>query len=128
MWASDMVLQRGTGAVEALLVRVPERVQTLLLGALKDAGHSVDAHVETLERGAEREAHKVVAWGREEVAAVSRVDVEEDARNDDALLLETLLEEGLEGVLDGPCMQRDESERTRPLLRGEGRCSKLSQT
>lgn len=97
-----MVLQRRAGAVEALLIGVPERVQALLLGALEDTGHSVDTHVETLERGAERETHKMVAWGREEVAAVGRVDVEEDARNDDALLLETLLEEGLEAVLDGP--------------------------
>lgn len=49
--------------------------------------------VQVLQWGAERQTHEVVARGVEEVAAVRGVDVEEDAGDDDRLLLQELLEE-----------------------------------
>ena len=81
--------------VDALFVVVPEAAHALLLRTLQHAGHRVDALVEVLEGRAERQTHEVVARRVEQVAAVRRVDVEEDAGDDDALLLQELLEEGL---------------------------------
>ena len=96
-----MLLQRAPGAIQALLVAVSKVMHALLLGALQNTSHCVDALVEVLDRRAEREAHEVVARRREEVPAVRRVDVEEDAGDDDALLLEQLLEERLRIRLEG---------------------------
>ena len=95
----DMMLERGSRAVDALLVVVSNGVETLLFGALQDPRHRVDAHIKGFDGWTEGEAHEVVARRREEVAAVRGVDVEEDAGDNDALLLEELLEEGLQSEL-----------------------------
>ena len=54
--------REAAAAVEALLVAVAYCMQALLLGALEHTGDRVDAHVEALERRAERQSHEVVAW------------------------------------------------------------------
>lgn len=102
-------------ALDALLVAVAERVRALLLRLPEHARHrvqtcdtrfeSAQTHrtrreergtqtlIEVLERRPERQPNEVVARRVEEVPAVGGVDVEEDARDDDRLLLEELLEE-----------------------------------
>lgn len=50
----DMMLERGGRAVDALLVVVSNGVETLLFGALQDACHRVDAHIEGLDGWAKR--------------------------------------------------------------------------
>ena len=91
----NVVVEGSTGAVETLLVVVSEALHALLFRAFEDARHGVDALVEVLERRAEGQADEVMAGGAEEVAAMRGIDVEEDAGNNDALLLEQLLEERL---------------------------------
>ena len=81
-------------AVDALLVPVAD-MGAMNLRLLEHAPDRVEPRVEVRERRAEREAHEVVARRVEEVPAVRGVDVEEDTGDDDALLLEQLLEEGL---------------------------------
>lgn len=120
------MLERRRGAVDALLVVVSNGVETLLFGALQDPRHRVDAHIKGFDGWAEGEAHEVVAWRGEQVAAVRRVDVEEDAGDDDALFLEKLLEERLRGEVSVDTMMIN-TRRTKPLLSGDGRCSRLSQ-
>lgn len=51
--------------------------------------------VEILEGRPERDAHEVVARRVEQVTTVRRVNVEEDAGDDNRLLLQELLEERL---------------------------------
>ena len=85
-------------ALNALLVAVAERMTTLAARLLEHALDRIETLVEVLERRAEREAHEVVARRVEEVPAVRGVDVEEDAGDDDRLLLEQLLEERQPGV------------------------------
>ena len=93
-WCNNLDVVRER-LVDALFVVMPKSAHTLLLRALQDAGHRVDALVEVLERRAEGQADEVMAGGAEEVAAMRGIDVEEDAGNNDALLLEQLLEERL---------------------------------
>ena len=81
-------------AFDALLVAVTERVPALAARLLEHAPDRVEALVQILKGRPEREPHEVVARRVEEVAAVRGVDVEEDAGDDDRLLLEELLEEG----------------------------------
>ena len=85
-------------AVDALPVAVAERVAALAADLLKHAAHRVEALVKVLERRTEREPDEGVAGRVEEVPAVGGVDVEEDAGDDDRLLLEQLLEERQPGV------------------------------
>ena len=85
-------------ALDALFVAVAERVAALAARLLEHALDRIETLVEVLERRAEREAHEVVARRVEEVPAVRGVDVEEDAGDDDRLLLEQLLEERQPGV------------------------------
>ncbi|KAL7283653.1 LOW QUALITY PROTEIN: hypothetical protein ACG7TL_003089 [Trametes sanguinea] len=86
-------------ALDALLVAVAKRGATLLLRLLQDAADGVQTYqekrtfVKILKRRAKRETHEVVAGRVEEIPAMSRVDVEEDAGNDDRLLLQELFEE-----------------------------------
>ena len=90
-----MAKRSTRSTVPALPVVVAKALHTLLLRALEHARHRVDTFVERLEVGAEGQADKVVARRAEEVAPVRGVDVEEDAGDDDALLLEQLFEERL---------------------------------
>ncbi len=92
-----MVLQSTSGTVQALRITVAEAMHALFLRPLEHSGNGVDTLVEHINGRAERETNEVVAGGREEVAPVGRVDVEEDSVNTNALLLEELLEERLKG-------------------------------
>ena len=58
--------------------------------------NAILTHVEILQRWPEREADEVVAGRVEQVPAMCGVDIEEDARDDNRLLLQQLLEEGLD--------------------------------
>lgn len=90
-----MVLQSTSSTVQALGIAVAEAVHALFLRPLEHSGNSVDTLVEHVDGRAEGETNEVVARGREEVAAVGGVDVEEDSGNTNALLFEELLEECL---------------------------------
>lgn len=90
-----MVLKRRAAAVHALLVAVAEGMEALLLGTLEHTRDRIDTLVEAFDGRPEGETDEVVAGGREQVAAVRGVDVEEDTGDDNALLLEELLEERL---------------------------------
>ena len=84
-------------------------------------------HVQVLERRAKRDTDEVVTDGIEQVTAMRWVDVEEDARNDDSLFFEQLLEEGLGvRVLSAKEIHVPQT-LTRPLLIGGGSFSRLSQ-
>ena len=88
-----------TRPIQALLVTMPKRAHALLLRALEHARDGVDPEVEHVDRRPKREPDKVVARRREQVPAVRRVDVEEDAGHADAFLLQEFLEERLQPVL-----------------------------
>jgi hypothetical protein len=74
---------------------MPKGMHALLLRTLDHTRDGVDAQVEHVDRRAERESNKVVARRGEQVPAMGRVDVEEDARHANALFLEKLLKERL---------------------------------
>jgi len=80
--------------VQRFLVGMAERLHALLLRLPKNAFHRIETLVQVLQGGTKREAHEMVARRVEEVTTVRGVDVEEDARDDDRLFLEELLEEG----------------------------------
>lgn len=51
--------------------------------------------IKIFKRRAKRDAHKVMAWRVEEIAPVRRVDIKEDARDNDRLFLQQLFKERL---------------------------------
>ena len=63
--------------------------------------NAVESILEHLYSRPVREAHKVVAWAVKQVATSRGVEVKEDARNDNDLLLQAGLEK-VETVRDGP--------------------------
>ena len=91
---------RRPSTINTLLITMSKVMETLILRLPKDTTHRVKTLVEVLQGWAEREADEVVAGRVEQVTAVGRVDVEEDAGDDDALLLEQLLEER-QAVVEG---------------------------
>ena len=115
---SVVVLYLQIGILIIVLLRyswalpVTKVLHSSLLGSLEDAIHGVQTwshirilyakgtkrnltHVEILQRWPEREADEVVAGRVEQVPAMWGVDIEEDARDDNRLLLQQLLEECL---------------------------------
>ena len=65
--------------------------------------HSLRTLVQILYRRAERDANEVVTDGVEKVTAMRRVNIKEDTRDDNRLLLEKLLEERLDEHEDEHC-------------------------
>ena len=85
----------------------------------------------------------MVARRVEQIPTMRRVDVKEDTGDDDCLLFKKFFEEGLGDTCKcavssalsphlprqnrNPWKGKNNEVRTRPLLRGEGNCSRLSQ-
>ena len=58
--------------------------------------YQVRTFVQVRQRRAERQANEMVARRTEQIPAMRRIDIEENARNDDGLFLQQLFKEGLE--------------------------------
>jgi len=89
----DLISDLQRRLLDAFLVAVTKRPHTLLLRFLQNARHRVDALVQILDRGTERQPDEVMARRIEQVPPVRGIDIKEDAWDDDGLFFEEFFEE-----------------------------------
>ena len=69
------------------------------LRALDDLGHGIQATIKVFQRRAEGKTDEMMARGMEQIPTVRRIDVEENSRYHNGLLLEQLFKEDLENLV-----------------------------
>jgi len=98
------------------------------LDALENAFNCIQPLVQYFNGRAERQADEVMTRRLEQIAAMSRIDIEEDSWDNDRLLRQEFFKEGLKKYSQPQGKYINEREMfTSPLLRGGGRLSRLSQ-
>jgi len=81
------------------LISLAKFLHSYLLCLLQNTFHGVDAHVKILQGRTKGQADEVMARRVEEVPTVCWVDIEENTRDYDGLLLQQFLEESLSKIL-----------------------------
>lgn len=83
----------GIRLIQALLIPLPKRLHALLLSLLQHPLYRIQSPIQVLQRRPKAQPHIRMARRVEQIPPVRRVDIEEDTRNNNRLLLQQLLKE-----------------------------------